>query len=47
LGGIYLLGFAAKNNLVPLKAESFLKAIKKVIPEKYLELNIKAFSLLK
>lgn len=42
---IYLLGFAANKKLIPLDRESILAAIKKVIPEKYLELNIKAFEL--
>lgn len=42
---LYLLGCAVKNNLIPLKKESFLKAIKEVIPEKYQDLNIKAFNL--
>lgn len=44
---LYLLGYAVYNNLVPLKEESVLKAIKNVIPEKYQELNIKAFQLAK
>ncbi|MCX6721524.1 MAG: indolepyruvate oxidoreductase subunit beta, partial [Candidatus Staskawiczbacteria bacterium] len=43
--GIYLLGHAASKNLISIKKESFLQAIKNVIPEKYLELNIKAFNL--
>ena len=42
---IYLLGYAASKNLIPIKKESFLQAIKNVIPEKYQELNIKAFNL--
>jgi len=42
---VYLLGYAAKKNLVPIKKESFLQAIKNSIPEKYQELNIKAFNL--
>jgi indolepyruvate ferredoxin oxidoreductase beta subunit len=45
VSSIYLLGYAVKNNLIPLKAESVLKAIEKVIPQKYLELNKKAFNL--
>jgi len=47
VGGVYLLGYAAYNKLIPLKPASILKAIAKVIPEKYLELNKKAFELAK
>jgi Pyruvate/2-oxoacid:ferredoxin oxidoreductase gamma subunit len=42
---IYLLGYAVNRKLIPLKGESVIKAIKNVIPEKYLELNVKAFKL--
>lgn len=42
--GIYLLGFAVFKKLIPLDSNSILKAIKKIIPEKYLELNLKAFN---
>ncbi len=45
VSGIYLISFAVFKNLIPLKPESILKAIKKIIPEKYLELNLKAFNL--
>lgn len=45
VAGIYLLSMASFKNLIPIKPKSILKAIKKVIPEKYLELNIKAFNL--
>jgi len=45
VSGIYLLGWASAKNLIPIKKESFLQAIKNSIPEKYLELNIKAFNL--
>jgi len=45
--GVYLLSFASNNNLIPLKTQSILKAIKKIIPEKYLELNLKTFDLAK
>lgn len=47
VSGIYLISFAVFKNLILLKPESILKAIKKTIPEKYLELNIKAFELAK
>jgi indolepyruvate ferredoxin oxidoreductase, beta subunit len=43
--GIYLLSYAVSKKIIPLKPDSVLKAIKKVIPKKYLELNIKAFGL--
>jgi len=45
LAGMYLLGYAVNKKLIPIKSESVVKAIKKVIPEKYQEMNIKAFNL--
>ena len=42
---IYLLGYAVNKKLMPIKKESVLQAIKNIIPEKYQELNIKAFNL--
>lgn len=45
--GVFLISYAAFRNLIPLKSNSVLKAIKKVIPEKYLELNKKTFNLAK
>lgn len=45
VSGIYLLGVASFKKLIPLKSESILIAISKVVPEKYLELNKKAFEL--
>ncbi len=45
VSGIYLLSLASYKNLISLKPNSILKAIKKIIPEKYLELNLKAFEL--
>jgi len=47
VAGIYLLSYAAFKKLIPLKPESILRAIKKIIPEKYLELNLKTFNLAK
>lgn len=47
VSGIYLISLASFKNLIPLKPESVRKAIKKIIPEKYLELNLKTFSLAK
>ena len=45
--GVYLLNLAAFKNLIPLKPSSILKAMEKIIPEKYLDLNIKTFKLAK
>jgi len=42
---IYLLGYAVSKGILPLKKESVLQAIKNVVPQKYLELNTKAFEL--
>jgi indolepyruvate ferredoxin oxidoreductase beta subunit len=47
VAGIYLISLAAFKKLIPLKTNSISKAIKKIIPEKYLELNLKAFNLAK
>jgi indolepyruvate ferredoxin oxidoreductase beta subunit len=43
VSGIYLLGYAVSKKLIPLKSESMLKGIEEIIPQKYLELNKKAF----
>lgn len=45
LAGVYLMSLAVAKKLIPLEASLVLKAIEKVIPEKYLELNRKAFAL--
>jgi indolepyruvate ferredoxin oxidoreductase beta subunit len=47
VGGIYLISLAVFKKLIPLKPVSILKAIKKTIPGKYLELNLKTFNLAK
>lgn len=47
VAGIYLMSFAAFHGLLPLETDLILKAIKKVIPEKYFELNKKTFDLAK
>ncbi|HXK31978.1 MAG TPA: indolepyruvate oxidoreductase subunit beta [Candidatus Paceibacterota bacterium] len=47
VSGIYLISFAAFKGLIPLKPLSIQRAIKKLIPEKYLDLNLKAFDLAK
>jgi len=45
--GVYLLGLAVFKKLIPLNPNSIKTAIKKIIPENYLELNLKAFNLAK
>lgn len=45
VSGIYLLGSALSKKVLPLKQNSITSAIKKIIPEKYLELNLKALNL--
>jgi len=45
VAGIYLISLAVFQGLIPLKPVSLSLAIKKTIPAKYLELNLKAFSL--
>lgn len=45
LSGVYLLGYASYKNLIPIKPELILKAIKNLMPSKYLDINIKAFNL--
>ncbi len=45
VSGIYLLSYAVHKKLIPLKPNSILKAITKIVPEKYLDLNKKAFEL--
>lgn len=45
LAGIFLLSFAQKKKFLPLRENSLLKSIEKVIPEKYLPENLKAFKL--
>ncbi|MBU4274529.1 indolepyruvate oxidoreductase subunit beta [Patescibacteria group bacterium] len=45
VSGVYLLGYCIFKKIIPLKANSILKAIKKIVPIKYLELNKKAFNL--
>ena len=47
LSGVYLLGYAVYNNLIPLKPKSVLKAIENLFPKKYLAINKKAFNLTK
>lgn len=43
--GIYLLAFSVLKGLLPLKRDTVLAAIKEIVPEKHLELNLKTFDL--
>jgi len=45
LAGTFLLSTAVFKRLIPLKSDSLLKAIKEVVPKKYLQINKKAFKL--
>ncbi len=47
VSGIYLLGYGVYKKIIPLKPDSVLKAIERIIPQKYLDLNKKAFNLAK
>lgn len=47
LSGIYLISYAAFKGLIPIKPELIEKAISKIIPEKYLDINQKAYKLAK
>lgn len=44
LAGIFLLGLAVYNHLLPLKAQSLLLAIESNVPSAFVSLNKKAFS---
>ncbi|MCX6764789.1 MAG: indolepyruvate oxidoreductase subunit beta [Candidatus Nealsonbacteria bacterium] len=45
LAGTYLLGKAIYQDLIPLKIPSILKAMQEIVPDKFLEINKKAFEL--
>ena len=45
LAGTYLLGKAIYQDLIPLKILSILKAMQEIVPEKFLDINKKAFEL--
>jgi len=45
LSGIYLISYASFKGLIPLKPESIKKAICKIIPKLYLDINLKAYKL--
>jgi len=44
---VYLLSWAVFKKLIPLEPDSVLKAIKKEVPEKHLEMNLRTFNLAK
>lgn len=44
VSGIYLLGLAVSKNILPLKKDSIISIIKKIMPEKFIELNLQAFN---
>lgn len=43
--GIFFLGWLAKRGLIPFKEEALKTAIKKVMPERHWDINIKAIDL--
>jgi indolepyruvate ferredoxin oxidoreductase beta subunit len=43
LAGVFLLGYALGKKFLPLKKESLIEGIKKVVPEKYQKENLEAF----
>ncbi len=47
VSGVYLLSLAVFKKIIPLNSNSIKSAIKKIIPAKYLELNLKTFDLAK
>jgi indolepyruvate ferredoxin oxidoreductase beta subunit len=47
VSGIYLISFAVFKGLIPIKSTSIEKAIRKIIPARHLELNLKTFNLAK
>jgi len=42
---VYLLGYCVGKKLIPLQKSSIIEAMKKIIPEKYFEMNRKIFEL--
>jgi indolepyruvate ferredoxin oxidoreductase beta subunit len=45
VAGVYLISLAASKGLISLKPDSIKKALKRVIPKKYLKLNLDSFNL--
>ena len=42
---VYMLGYAKAKDMIPLEKESLEKGIKRIIPLKYVELNLRIFNL--
>jgi indolepyruvate ferredoxin oxidoreductase beta subunit len=47
VSNIYMLGIASARNLIPIKRELLLEAVKESVPEKYFEMNKRIFELAK
>ena len=47
VSGIYLISLAVFKGLIPIKPGSIEKAIRKIMPARHLELNLKTFNLAK
>lgn len=47
VAGVFMLGFAAKRNLLDINSSLIIEAIEQELPEKYWELNKEAFKLAK
>lgn len=47
VAGVYLVSFASFKKIIPIRPELILAGIKKIIPQKYLQVNKKAFELAK
>lgn len=45
VSGVWLLGYAASHKYLPLPLQSLKDAVKKIMPEKYWDLNLKALDL--
>jgi indolepyruvate ferredoxin oxidoreductase beta subunit len=45
LSGVYLISYASFKKLFPIKPISISKAISRIIPKDYLDMNLKAFKL--
>lgn len=45
LSGVFLLGFALQNKMIPLNPDSIIKVMEKLMPEKHLDVNKQAFNL--
>ncbi len=45
VAGVYLLSHIVCSRLIPIQKNSLVKALKRIVPEKYLDINIRAFEL--